>query len=126
MSTPCGASSSNGEALSRKSIVARCTPELEQFLERFGGFMEAYLRQHSERLFKGTPHEYRPCLQRSRGSPPTSGCKLDVAGHVACRYWGEDHSCIEAPDDLRECGLVPRAQIQSLYARGQRSSWFST
>ena len=119
LSAPFGASSFNDEASNRKSISFRCTPELEQFFQRLDEFMEAYLREHAERLFKGKVPEYRPCLHRHDHYPALVRCKLNVAGQRACRYWGQDHAPMEAPDDLRECGLVPRVQVKSLWVMGK-------
>ena len=119
LSTPFGASTFNDEALDRKSLAFRCTPELEQFLARLDEFMESYLREHAERLFKGRVPEYRPCLQRNQGYPPLVKTKINTAGQRACRYWTQGHCPTEAPDDLRGCGLVPRVQVKSLYVMGK-------
>jgi len=119
LSTPFGASSFNDEATNRKSIDFRCTPDLEQFLLRLDGFMERYLLEHAERLFKGKNPEFRQCLQRRGDYPPTVRCKLNVAGQRACRYWNESHARMEPPEDLRDCGLVPRVQVKSLYVMGK-------
>ena len=119
LSTPFGASSFNDEATNRKSIAFRCTPELEQFLARLDEFMESYLREHAERLFKGRVPEYRPCLQRNKDYPALIRCKINTAGQRACRYWTESHCPTDAPEDMRECGLVPRVQVKSLYIMGK-------
>ena len=119
LSTPFGASSFNDEATNRKSIDFRCTPDLEQFLSRLDGFMERYLIEHAERLFKGKTPESRQCLQRKGDYTPTVRCKLNVTGQRACRYWSEHYARMEPPEDLRECGLVPRVQVKSLYVMGK-------
>jgi hypothetical protein len=121
LTTPFGATSFNDEASNRRSIAFRCTPELEQFVDRLDGFMAGYLREHSERLFKGKQQpEYRPCLQRKDDYPAMVRCKMFVAGQRSCRYWSKDHAPMEpCEDSLRECGLVPRVQVKSLYIMGK-------
>ena len=119
LSTPFGASSFNDEATDRKSIDFRCTPDLEQFLSRLDGFMERYLLEHAERLFKGKTPGFRQRLQRKGDYTPTVRCKLNVTGQRACRYWSERYARMEPPEDLRECGLVPRVQVKSLYVMGK-------
>ena len=40
------------------------------------------------------------------------------AGAGACRCWNEDQERIDMPEDLRDCTLVPRVQIKSLWLMG--------
>ena len=119
LETPFGAGSFNNEETIRKTIDFRCTPELEAFLERLDAWAAQYVGENSERLFKGKTPEFRNSLQKKGDYVPTVRCKLNVAGQRMCRFWNERYDKIEMPADLRECGLVPRVQVKSLYVMGR-------
>ena len=46
---------------------------------------------------------------------PPVRCKINTEGRGACRFWNEDQERIDMPEDLRDCTLVPRVQIKSLW-----------
>ena len=119
LSTPFGAGSFNNEETNRKTLDFRITPELEEFLHRLDAWACLYLADHSERLFKGKVPEYRPCFQKKGEHTPLVRCKVNAAGQKACRFWNERYEKIDMPEDLRECGLVPRVQVKSLYVMGR-------
>ena len=119
LTTPFGAGSFNNEETNRKTLELRCTPELQTFIERIDAWALIYLADNTERLFKGKVPEYRDCLQKKGDYTPTVRCKLNVSGQKACRFWTEKYEKMEMPVDLRECGLVPRVQVKSMYVMGK-------
>jgi len=119
LTAPFGASSFNNEETNRKTLDFRCTPELQEFLRRLDEWARLYLADHSERLFKGKTPEYRECLQKKGEYPETVRTKINVSGQRACRFWSERYEKIDVPEDLRQCGLVPRVQVKSLYVMGK-------
>jgi len=119
LTTPFGAGSFNNEETNRKTLDFRCTPEMLAFFERLDSWACLYLADNNERLFKGKVPEYRSCVQQKGDHPPSVRCKLNVAGQRMCRFWNERYERIDMPEDLRQCGLVPRVQVRSLYIMGK-------
>ena len=119
LTTPFGASSFNNEETNRKTLDFRCTPDLQEFLRRLDEWARLYLADNAQRLFKGKTPEYRECLQKKGEYPETVRTKINVSGQRACRCWSERYEKIDIPEDLRQCGLVPRVQAKSLYVMGK-------
>ena len=119
LTTPFGAGSFNNEETNRKTLDLRVNPELYEFLRRLDEWARMYLADNAQRLFKGKTPDYRECLQKRGEYPESVRTKINVSGQRACRFWNEHYEKIEMPEDLRQCGLVPRVQVKSLYVMGK-------
>ena len=119
ITTPFGASTFNDSAATRKNICFRCTPKLAKRLAAIDSYIQSYLEKNNGRLFKGKKFTYKPLLVPGKDDyEPLVRCKINTEGRGACRFWNEDQERIDMPEDLRDCTLVPRVQIKSLWLMG--------
>ena len=115
LTAPFGASAFNDPAASRKNICFRCTPDIETQFEEIDRFMESYIQEHSQRLFKGKAITYKPALQIKEDYAPLLRCKINMSGTRVCRFWTPMYTRRDAPDELKECSLWPRICIRGLW-----------
>ena len=115
---PFGASAYNDPQATRKSICFRVHEELESKLCDVDAYMCNYITKNSARLFKGKQMTYKPLLQTKEDYPALLRAKINTGGTKACRFWTPQFARCDAPQDLRECGLVPRVCFRSLWKMG--------
>ena len=119
ITTPFGASTFNDSAATRKNICFRCTPKLAKRLSAIDAYLQSYLDKNCNRLFKGKKLTYKPLLVPQKDEyPPLVRCKINTEGRGACRCWDQNQERIDMPNDLRDCTLVPRVHIKSLWIMG--------
>ena len=118
LTAPFGASAYNDPQATRKNICFRCTEELEQTISAIDHYMEAYLKEHSQRLFKGKQMTYKPLLSLKEDYPALLRCKINTVGQRAARFWTPLYTRTDPPVDFKECAISPRAQVRSLWVMG--------
>ena len=120
LSTPFGASAFNDPTATRKNLCLRCPPSLEEKINRIDNYMRQYLVKHATRLFKGKQVNYKPLLVPGKDDyPPLLRCKINTAGHKACKVWNDDNERCDMPEDLRDYNLVGvRVHFRSLWLMG--------
>ena len=82
--------------------------------------MRQYLVKHAARLFKGKQVNYKPILVPGKDDyPPLLRCKINTAGHKACKVWNDENERCNMPEDLRDYSLVGvRVHFRSLWLMG--------
>ena len=82
--------------------------------------MRQYLVKHATRLFKGRQVNYKPLLVAGKDDyPPLPRCKINTAGHKACKVWNDENERCDMPEDLRDYNLVGvRAHVRGLWLMG--------
>ena len=115
---PFGASAYNDPQAIRKSICFRVHEDLESKLCDVDAYVGSYIAKNSARLFKGKQMTYKPLLQTKEDYPALLRAKINTSGTRACRFWTPQFARCDAPQDLRECGLVPRVCFRSLWIMG--------
>ena len=81
-------------------------------------FMTNYIIENNQRLFKGKQMTYKPALLTKEGYPALLRSKIQMGGSRVCKFWTPEFKKTEAPEDLRECGLIPRVLIKGLWIMG--------
>ena len=61
---------------------------------------------------------YTPCLSLKEDYPALLRTKINVGGSKTCRFWNMFGKRIEAPENMKECMLVPRVVVRSLWVMG--------
>ena len=88
-------------------------------LAAIDAYMQSYIDKNCNRLFKGKKLTYKPLLVPGKDDyEPLVRCKINTEGRGACRCWNDQQERIDMPEDLRDCMLVPRVQIKSLWIMG--------
>ena len=115
LSAPFGASAFNDPDATRKNICFRCTPAIEAQFDAIDKYMESYIQDNCQRLFRGKAMTYKPALQTKEDYAPLLRCKINTAGSRACRFWTPMYSRCDAPAELKECSLLPRICVRGLW-----------
>ena len=118
LTAPFGSSAFNDPTATRQNICFRCTPELEKKMTDVDAWMMQYILDNSQRLFKNKTVTYKPCLSLKEDYPALLRTKINVGGSKTCRFWNMFGKRIEAPENMKECMLVPRVVVRSLWVMG--------
>ena len=118
LSAPFGASAYNDPTAIRQNICFRCHEQLESAMTNVDAYMANYVKEHSQRLFKGKSTTYKPCLSIKEDCAALLRAKLNVSGNKSCRFWTSKYARCEAPEDFKDCDLVPRINVRSLWIMG--------
>ena len=88
-------------------------------LTAIDAYLQSYIDNHSGRLFKNEKLTYKALIVPQKDDyAPRMRCKLNTEGRGACRCWNNEQERLDMPEDLRDCMLVPRVQIKSLWIMG--------
>ena len=98
--------------------MIRAHEELESELCDVDAYMSDYIARNSARLVKGKQMAYKPLLQTKEDYPALFRAKINTSGTKSCRFWTPQFARCDAPQDLRECGLVPKVCFRSLWVMG--------
>ena len=84
LSAAFGASAFNDPDATRKNICFRCTPAIEAQFDAIGTYMQSYIQDNSQRLFRGKAMSYKPALQTKEDYAPCFASKSTwpVAGRA--------------------------------------------
>ena len=118
LSAPFGASAYNGPTAIRQSICFRCHEQLESAMTSIDSYMAQYVKEHSQRLFKGKQMTYKPCLSIKEDCAALLRAKVNVGGSKPCRFWTNKYARCDAPDEFKNLDLVPRINVRSLWIMG--------
>ena len=80
--------------------------------------MEKYIKDHAERLFKGRQMSYKPLLSIKADYPALLRCKINATGQRSARFWTPLSERCGPPAEFRDCNLVPRVQVRSMWIMG--------
>ena len=61
---------------------------------------------------------YKPLLQTKEDYPALFRAKINTSGTESRSFWTPQFPRCDAPQDLRECGLVPKVCFRSLWIMG--------
>ena len=86
----------------KENICFRCTPDIEAQFDAIDKYMESYVQENGQRLFKGKAMTYRPALQTKEDYAPLLRCKINMAGSKSCRFWTPMYSRCDAPPELKD------------------------
>ena len=94
---------------------------LEDKIKQIDDYMCQYIETHAARLFKNKSVNYKPLLLTKEDYPSLIRCKINISGSKACRFWTHQFARCDMPEDLRNCGLVPRVHFKSLWIMGSEA-----
>ena len=118
LSAPFGASAYNDPNALRQNICFRCDEPLEEAMSNIDAYMNQYLKEHSQRLFKNKQVTYKPCLSLKEDCAALLRTKINVGGSKPCRFWTPKYARCECPENFKEIGLIPRIHVRSLWVMG--------
>ena len=118
LSAPFGASAYNDPTAIRQNICFRCHEQLEQAMTNVDAYMANYVKEHSQRLFKGKTMTYKPCLSIKEDCAALLRAKVNVGGSKSCRFWTPKYARCDCPDNFKDVGLIPRINVRSLWIMG--------
>ena len=121
--------SSYNENDSRKTLILRLPPELEDII----GGMEDELVQE---VFKTSEHffdqprdiqevtEGYKAISRKTGTYPRNlRCKINTTGHYSCRYWTASRERADAPKSHANAQFSARVVLRGLWFAASGDSW---
>ena len=121
LKAPFGSSAFNDPTAIRHNICFRCDQSLEDKIKQIDDYMCQYIETHAARLFKNKSVNYKPLLLTKEDYPSLIRCKINISGSKACRFWTHQFARCDMPEDLRNCGLVPRVHFKSLWIMGSEA-----
>ena len=120
------ASAFNEPEANRVNLCMRTTSSIEDWITEFEHWLLDYCTSNSMRIFgkeltrDGVAFMYTPLLKMSDKYPSTWKVKLNKTGRQACRCWDKNTRLKrEQPDDWRDCRIIPRVWIKSLWIQSK-------